>query len=237
MHKTAVALRHVAFEDLGLIEPLLAGAGWSVTYRDAATDDLSGLGDADLLAVLGGPIGAYEGDVYPFLADETALIEARLRSGKPILGICLGAQLMAQALGARVYFGGKKEIGWGRVTLSDEGKRSTLAPLSAPDSAVLHWHGDTFDLPDGATRLASNENYPNQAFGIGAHALALQFHIEADPAKLECWFVGHACELSSNHIDIPALRAETLKRKAVTERQAKDVFTRWLDAMMKGLPR
>jgi len=232
-NRTVIALCHVAFEDLGLMAPLLAAAGWTITYRDAALDDLAGrqLQEAGLLVVLGGPIGVYEGDIYPFLRPEIAAVEQRLRAGKPILGICLGAQVMAAALGARVYFGGSKEIGFGPVTLTEAGAVSALAPLAAPDAAVLHWHGDTFDLPQDAVRLASNETYPNQAFAYGANALALQFHLEADPHKLERWFVGHAVELAKAGIDIPALRAEAARRAAAYTRQAAAVFGRWLEAI------
>ncbi|XUJ33596.1 glutamine amidotransferase-related protein [Bradyrhizobium japonicum] len=108
--------------------------------------------------MLGGPIGVYETERYPFLTREIDLLERRLAQGLPTLGICLGAQLMAKALGARIYAGGVKEIGWGSVTLTDAGQASSLKPL-AESAPVLHWHGDTFDLPDNAARLASNENY------------------------------------------------------------------------------
>jgi GMP synthase (glutamine-hydrolysing) len=230
MPRTAIALRHVAFEDLGLIEPMLIALGWRVEYRDATLDDLTdpAFQTVDLLAVLGGPVGVYESDIYPFLAPETAMVEQRLAAGKPVLGICLGAQLMAQALGARVYFGGVKEIGFGAVTLSEAGKSSVLAPLADPHAAVLHWHGDTFDLPPGAVRLASNGNYPNQAFALGAGALALQFHLEADLAKLERWLVGHAAELAKAGTDIPALRREAVQRAPLYAAQGLAVFGRWL---------
>jgi GMP synthase (glutamine-hydrolysing) len=230
MPRTAIALRHVAFEDLGLIEPLLTSLGWSVSYRDAPLDDLAdpALQNADLLAVLGGPIGIYETDVYPFVTGELKAIEKRLAAGKPTLGICLGAQAMAAVLGARVYYGGTKEIGFGRVTLTDEGRLSALAPLADPQARVLHWHGDTFDLPAGATRLVSNAIYPNQAFSHGAGALALQFHLEADPAKIERWLVGHAVELAKAGIDIPALRKAAAEIAPHYAAQAVAVFGRWL---------
>jgi GMP synthase (glutamine-hydrolysing) len=228
--KDAVVLSHVAFEDLGLLAPLLDEAGWTVLRREAAIDDLSGpeLEEAGLLVVLGGPIGAYESETYPFLTAETRLLEKRLAAGKPVLGICLGCQLMAQALGARVYFGGRKEIGFGRVRLTGEGEASALAPLAASDAAVLHWHGDTFDIPQGALRLAESAVYPNQAFSYGANALALQFHLEAEPKRLENWFVGHACELGAAGISIPQLRAEAARLKPVLLRQARQVFSHWL---------
>jgi len=231
--RTVLAIRHVAFEDLGLFAPFLEQAGWTISYRDAALDDLTGpeVEEAGLLAVLGGPLGAYETDVYPFLKAEMGLLEKRLAAGKPTLGICLGCQLMAQALGARVYGGGKKEIGWGMVSLTEEGAKSALAPLAAPDAAVLHWHGDTFDLPSGAMRLAFNENYQNQAFAYGPNALALQFHLEAEPRRLESWYVGHACELSGCGVSVPALRADTEKMRSVVERQAQQVFGAWLEGL------
>ena len=164
--RSAVALRHVAFEDLGLLAPVMEREGWDVSFCEAAVDDLrhDSIRNANLLVILGGPIGAYETDAYPFLTSELALIEHRLSRELPTLGICLGSQLMAKALGSRVYAGPVKEIGWGRIELTNEGAASCLSPLAEADSAVLHWHGDSFDLPGGAQRLASNAHYENQAF-------------------------------------------------------------------------
>ncbi|MFT4119925.1 glutamine amidotransferase [Bradyrhizobium sp.] len=233
--RSAVALRHVAFEDLGLLAPIMEREGWNVSFCEAPVDDLShsSIGDADLLIVLGGPIGVYETDSYPFITREIVLLERRLAQGLPTLGICLGAQLMAKALGARVYAGGVKEIGWGSVTLSEAGNNSSLKPL-ADGSPVLHWHGDTFDLPDNAVRLASNENYANQAFAFGNKALALQFHLEADPRQLEEWYVGHAVELAASRISVRDLRARTTDAAKIVARQADRVFTNWLDRLGRG---
>ena len=181
--RPAVALRHIAFEGLGLLAPVLEREGWDVGFCEAAVDDLRhrSVRDTELLIVLGGPIGVYETDDYPFLSAEIALLEYRLSRNLPTVAICLGSQLMAKALGARVFKGHVKEIGWGPLNLTEEGRSSCLSALQGDDAVVLHWHGDTFDLPPGATRLASNPNYDNQAFAFGRNALALQFHLEADP--------------------------------------------------------
>lgn len=228
--RSAVALRHVAFEDLGLLAPVLDREGWDVSFRDAPSDDLAdrSISDADLLIVLGGPLGVYDTDDYPFLVSEIALLESRLSRNLPTLGICLGSQLMARALGCRVFKGPVKEIGWGAVDLNREGRASSLAGLQGDDAVVLHWHGDTFDLPAGATRLASNENYENQAFAHGHNALALQFHLEADPQRLEEWYVGHAAELSAAKISVPGLRAATQRHAHGVAARADRVFTDWL---------
>ena len=228
--RQAIVLRHVAFEDLGLLAPALARAGWDYDILEAATADLtqSKIADADLLIVLGGPIGVGDVGDYPFLTREIALLEKRLAGNRPTLGICLGSQLMAAALGARVFAGPVKEIGWAPLQLTDDGRASCLAPLGEPGATVLHWHGDTFDLPASATRLASTVHYANQAFAFGPNALALQFHIEADPARLEEWYVGHTVELGAAKISIPALRSATAQVAPRIPAQAERIFAQWL---------
>jgi GMP synthase (glutamine-hydrolysing) len=226
----AIAVRHVAFEDLGSFAPVLERRGWSVEYREAAVDDLAApeLASADLLVVLGGPIGAYEDDLYPFVADELRLIERRMSAGRPVLGICLGAQLMARALGARVYPGNGKELGWSPLTLSDAGRRSCLASLGT-DTAVLHWHGDAFDLPKGAVHLASSARYANQAFAFERHGLALQCHIEATAEGLERWYVGHAIEIATTPgVNLPALRADSRRLAPTLAQRAAACLAAWL---------
>jgi GMP synthase (glutamine-hydrolysing) len=228
--RSAVALRHVAFEGLGLLAPVMEREGWDVSFCEAVVDDLlhDSIKNANLLVILGGPIGAYETDAYPFLRSEIALIEYRLSRDFPTLGICLGSQLMASALGSRVFPGHVKEIGWGSIELTSEGASSCLNPLGKTDAAVLHWHGDSFDLPEGARRLASNLHYQNQAFAYGRNALALQFHLEADPRQLEQWYVGHAAELGAAKVSVAELRAATAKFANRLASQADRVFTHWL---------
>jgi GMP synthase (glutamine-hydrolysing) len=220
----------VAFEDLGLLAPIMEREGWDVSFCEAAVDDLThwSIRSADLVVVLGGPIGVYESDDYPFLTSEIALIEYRLSRNLPTLGICLGSQLMAKALGGRVFKGPVKEIGWGTVDLTDAGRSSCLGALQDRDAAVLHWHGDSFDLPPGATRLASNDNYENQAFAFGRNALALQFHLEADPRQLEEWYVGHTVELATAGISVADLRAATMRHANGLATRADQVFGHWL---------
>ena len=150
--KTAIAIRHLHFEDLGTMGPLLAARGYAVRYLDATTEDwcTADAVAADLLVVLGGPIGAFDDALYPFLADELAVISERLQSRRPLLGICLGAQLIARALGAGVSGMGVREIGFAPLVLAPAGKASPLAALGGVP--VLHWHGDRFEVPAGATR-------------------------------------------------------------------------------------
>jgi GMP synthase (glutamine-hydrolysing) len=117
--------------------------------------------------------------------------------------------------------------------LTREGASSCLNPLGEADARVLHWHGDSFDLPDGAQLLASNAHYENQAFAYGRNALALQFHLEADPRQLEEWYVGHAVELAAAKVSIPDLRAATLRLADGLASQASRVFTRWLNDIVQ----
>ncbi len=225
---TCLALRHLAFEDAGLLGDLLAARGVDVSYLDAGIDplDARALNEAGLVVVLGGPIGVYEADEYPFLAGEIAMLRARLAARRPTLGICLGAQLMAAALGARVAPGPAKEIGYAPLEFTDAGRRSVLAPLAGVD--VLHWHGDNLDLPDGAERLAFTRACPVQAFAVGAHALGLQFHIETEPAQLERWLIGHAVELARAGLAPSMLRAQAARSGAATAAAGRRVLGDWL---------
>ncbi|MFJ9452797.1 glutamine amidotransferase [Herbaspirillum sp. NPDC101397] len=224
-----LVIRHLAFEDLGNFAPVLKQAGFAVDYVQAgvATLQPAAVAAADLLVVLGGPIGVNDSAEYPFINEEIALVRERLDSGKPVLGICLGAQMMAAALGARVYPGTQKEIGWGGVTLTGAGRASSLSTLNDND-AVLHWHGDTFDLPDGAELLASTAATPHQAFRYGRHALALQFHVEADADCIEAWLIGHACELSLAGIRPSAIRDDARRCGAQARSNAENILRAWL---------
>lgn len=228
--KTAVVIQHLTFEDLGSFGPLLSQRGFAWRYLEAGIDDLTSLvpDEPDLLVVLGGPIGAYEEDRYPFLADELSLLERRLAADRPTLGICLGAQLMARALGSRVYPGPAKEIGWKPLHLTPAGRASPLAHLDGQLTSVLHWHGDTFDLPKGATLLASSDLYRHQAFTWGRGALAFQCHPEVRSRDLERWFIGNTYELAAASLSVPELRAESLRLGPTLERQGVRCLTDWL---------
>jgi len=213
--KRAAVIQHVAFEDLGTLAPELTAAGYQIDYFQAGVDppDSPRVSGADLLIVLGGPIGVYETGTYPWLAAEEAMIRGRIQSGGATLGICLGAQLICAALGGEVVAGTRgKEIGWSEIRpVSQPAASQRLGALFAPGLRVLHWHGDTFSLPDGATHLARSAQYENQAFSFSEHVLALQFHPEVRTSQLERWYIGHTCELGAARISIERLRADGMK--------------------------
>jgi GMP synthase (glutamine-hydrolysing) len=183
-------VQHVPFEGPGLVARAIEAAGGTVDVRrmylsDPLPDDesLVGAGTAHDtaaiagLVIMGGPMGALDDARFPFLAAERQLLLRCLAADVPVLAVCLGAQLLAAALGARVYSGAAAEVGLGTVTLTDAGRHDPVLGSGARVLPVLHWHGDTFDLPGGATLLASNDAYAHQAYRIGS-AYALQFHVE-----------------------------------------------------------
>ena len=226
---TALAVRHVHFEDLGAFAAPLAEAGYTIRYLDAGLDDPApeALAAADLLIVLGGPIGANETDLYPFLTAEIEGLRRRLAAGRPTLGLCLGAQLMARALGAQVAAGAAKEIGWAPVDLTEAGRAGPLGHLDG--TAVLHWHGDAFEVPAGGVRLASTPATPNQAFSVGRHALALQFHPEADGRGFERWLVGHAVEIAAvSGLSVAGLRADAARLGPAAAAAGRRCLADWL---------
>lgn len=230
LSRQACVVRHVAFEDLGTFGSVLSAAGFDLSVMDAGVDELfEPIVGSDLVVILGGPIGVYEDSVYPFLADEQRALAQRIREGLPTLGICLGAQLAAAALGARVYPGGRKEIGWSSLQLTEAGRRSCLSKLDG--QAVLHWHGDTFDLPHGAERLASTSLYTNQAFALGSNVLALQFHPEVDARRFEQWLIGHAGELNAAGIDVATLRAAARQCGSALRTASASMLGHWLERL------
>ena len=232
--KRVIAIRHLAFEDMGCFAELLEERGFELVYVDAARDDLGAIAPEcdDPLVVLGGPISVNDTKDFAFLEQEISLLKQRLALDKPTLGICLGAQLMARALGARVYRGAEKEIGWSPLQLSAAGQQSPLVLLQANHAHVLHWHGETFDLPTGAILLASTEQYAHQAFAYGRHALALQFHIEATAAGLENWYVGHSAEIAQiPGLSVAGLRQQAQQHATTTAGLGKSIFADWLDAI------
>jgi GMP synthase (glutamine-hydrolysing) len=231
----ALVLSHVAFEDLGSLEAPLRERGFEIESVLAATArfPLPQAEACDLMVVLGGPIGVYDDQDYPFLIDEIACIRERLAARKPILGICLGAQLMAAALGARVYPGQHgAEIGWSPLQAAPNILTPAwFAPLLTPGLSVFHWHGDIFDLPPGALHLAMSKIYENQAFAIGNFALGLQFHPEVSAAGLESWYVGHASELHHAGIAAASLRHAAQEHADALEEAAARFWKLWLDVV------
>lgn len=227
-------IRHVMFEDLGVLADLFAARGWAVSFIEAPVADWSAVDllTPGLLVVLGGPVGVYEDDLYPFLKAEREAIARRLAADRPTLGICLGAQLIAAALGARVYPNREKEIGWSPLILSAAGYESPVRFVGAEHTFMFHWHGDTFDLPQGATLLAGTGACLHQAFRWGKGTLAFQCHPEVRGADLEKWFVGHAVEIAATPgVHVKTLRADTRRYAAALERQARLCFDAWLDAL------
>jgi GMP synthase (glutamine-hydrolysing) len=226
-----LALQHAAHEPLGTIETVLHERGIEHTMvrpydGERVPRTTEGF---DGLVVMGGPMGVYEAERFPFLADELQLIRSALEAEVPMLGICLGAQLLAAAAGARVYASGRQEIGWYPLTLSPEGEADQLFAGLPGEIDAFHWHGDTFDAPPGSVLLASSAMTPRQAFRLGKHAYGLQFHLEVTPSIVEEFAVSSTQELHVHGIDPRALMQGAGRFGMELERIARVVFGRWTD--------
>jgi GMP synthase (glutamine-hydrolysing) len=209
--------QHAAFEGPGQIGVWADQRGHSmVIHHLYEREDLPHLDDFDLLLVMGGEMNVYQYRQWPWLKPEREFIQLTLKAGKPVVGICLGAQLIADSLGARVTQNPMHELGWLPITWTKEA-RAEFATLPVT-ATVLHWHGDTFELPHGATRLAASEACAEQGFIIPGKCLGLQFHMEVDPVLVKGFVAGQGEFPTGPYVQTP----EEILREAATFHEANE---------------
>jgi GMP synthase (glutamine-hydrolysing) len=223
-----LAFRHVPFEGLGNIEPLLhqrgIGFDYADLYKDRSPDPA--IAAYDGLIFLGGPMSA--NDPLPYLDREGALIAKAVERGQPLLGICLGSQLMARALGADVHRNGEKEIGWFDIHLTESAADDSLFGGIGAQETVFHWHSDTWELPPGAERLAWSQACRNQAFRAGKNIYGMQFHLEVTPTMIAAWQMQD--ENCGDVQELPTL-LDPYAHSAHQEELSKVVFGRWCELL------
>lgn len=197
-HLKILSIQNIECETLGTLEKMLLADGFAIdsinAQKDKVPDDIERFAG---VVILGGPVAVY--DDFSYLVEEQALVRKAIKSGVPLLGVCLGSQLIAQAAGGRVYKGQKKEIGWHDVSLTDAGSSDIFRGLGNP-VRVFQWHGDTYDLPPDAIILARSEFYP-QAFRVGS-AIGIQFHLEVDDDLIKRWMQEYKTELEREDLQM-----------------------------------
>jgi len=192
-----MVLQHEECEHLGILNELLLKHGLTLfTVRLYEGETVPDPSECSGVIILGGPMNVYDDKKYSFLKAEDNLLKNVLKNGIPTLGICLGAQLIAKAVNAKVYHGARKEIGWYPVSLTEEGLNSRMFKGFTREFEVFQLHGDTFNIPDSAVRLAWSEMYENQAFSIGDFCFAFQFHLEVTLQMIKDWIRRYSDELA-----------------------------------------
>ena len=230
--QTALVIRHKPYEAIAAFRAPIEARGYAVIEIDVLDPDYGAIDfvEPDLLVLMGGPMAVYEMDRHPWMGREIVRVAQRIALDRPTLGVCLGAQVMAAAMGARVYPGPVREIGFSPLELSPEGRRSPLSALA--DVPVLHWHGDSFDLPVGATLLGSTHLYANQAFSRGPHVLGLQCHPEmGDDPGFGSWIEEGADYLAGAGVDPVQLAADYAALGPQTAAAGREMLTAWLAAL------
>ncbi|SHK28449.1 type 1 glutamine amidotransferase [Rhodothermus profundi] len=228
-------LQHVPFEGPAHIAHWAQQRGHRLSFtRFYADETLPAPEAVEGVVVMGGPMGVYEEDRYPWLRDEKAFLQAVLQAGRPVVGVCLGAQLLAEVLGGRVYPGPQPEIGWFPVRLTPQGRRHRLMREVPDELIVFHWHGDTFELPPGAVHLMESAACAHQAFVWNDQALGLQFHLEMTPASVRALVQAGQAELEaarsrSAFVQTPE---ELLQHPAEAYRPLHEVLERLLDRVL-----
>lgn len=230
--KRAIVFQHDDDITLGNLEPVLLEHGYDIHIVDVVANDVTALDptDGDLVVVLGGEKAAYETEKYPHLVDEMRFIKSRVEAKLPIFGVCLGAQLMAGALGGRNYKGDKPDLGYQDIQLTEAGLASPMRHVAGV--GMLVWHSDHFTLPENATLLGTSTAYPNEAFAIGNFALAVQFHPEVTDEMHEVWTQGSRELFASNNVDADEWRALGRIHNPPMEVASRAMFGEWLESLV-----
>jgi len=224
------SLQHVPFEDIGSLTQDIAANGHSLTtthwYKG---DSIPALDSFDVLIVMGGPMGVYDDDIYPWLAEEKALVAATIAAGKKIMGICLGAQLIACVLGAKVIRNAHREIGWFPLQITADASTHPIAKLLAECNLVFHWHGDTFEIPAQAQLLASSKACAHQAYVIGNQIYGFQFHLETTETSASALIKNCAEDLdNSAYVQSAEEMLENKERFATINKAMSGIFNQLL---------
>lgn len=233
--KRILVCQHVAFEVLGTLDPLFKSYGFRIRYVnfDREPDATPSLDRYHGLVLLGGPMSADDDARHPHLLTEIQLIRDAIERGIPVLGVCLGAQLIARALGAALRPSPKTEIGWYPISLTEEGRRDPMLSDFAESEWIFQWHSDTFDIPEGAVHLASSPSCPNQGFRYGDRTYALQFHLEVDEALIERWLTVpiHLEELKSlgDAVNPDGIRRETREHIGRAKKLSDATFSKFVE--------
>jgi GMP synthase (glutamine-hydrolysing) len=228
-------LQHVSYEGPARIEHWSYLNGHSLTATHFyKKETLPGIEAFDWLIVMGGPMNVYQEEEYPWLAREKSFIRNAIESGKVVIGVCLGAQLIANTLGARVYRNKHKEIGWFPISLSEAARQSELFGFLAENITVFHWHGDTFDIPENAIPLASSEACRNQAFLYEERVIGLQFHLESTHDSVQQLVENCKDELVQSHYVQSA--DEILTQRPEVFQKNNDALSGILDRVVEKMP-
>ncbi|MEJ2298338.1 MAG: gamma-glutamyl-gamma-aminobutyrate hydrolase family protein [Woeseiaceae bacterium] len=238
-----LVFQHVPYEPLGTLDPLLKEAGFRLRYVNFGREPRQrpALDRYEALIVLGGPMNSDQIDTYPNLITEVEIIREAVSRGMSVLGICLGAQLLARALGGSVARNKVREIGWYDVEVTAAGRDDPVLSTFAPRQEVFQWHEDGISLPPGAELLASSPASPVQAFRFGEHAYGFQFHLEANLPLIERWLAVPAHQASLQE-EAGSIDPEQIRRRAATsvaplEALSRETFSRWIDRFEIGLRR
>lgn len=228
-----LVLQHIACEPPGVYEDVLRERAARITRVELDEGEHLPTRPFDAIVAMGGPMSVNDVDEHPWLRDEKRLIADAVNGGVPVWGACLGVQLLASALGARVYAGSEPEVGLLPVTLTEAGRADPVLGSLPPEVITLQWHGDTFDLPEGATLLASSPAYPNQAFRV-RNAYGVQFHLEVTPAMADEWSEVPAYRAYADQVlgpgSLPKLLEEFGDRSIELMDHGRRMFEAWVDA-------